>query len=504
MVWACTSPRRGIDRLETKPHGGARVVEAATTVGRRAALPPVAERPLAFWFTCFVSFGLLSVVLWFRTLNSFLAYDDNNLIYWATARHPAFLADLLPLESGFWRPVPLMLTRVLRLVFGCNPVPYHIVSLLLHTINALLCVGLARRLGLPRVYAGAAGFLFLGHAGACFTVARFQDCGDLTMTSFGLAGLICFDRFLEAPGMDRWAAWGAAVCAVLAMASKETGVAVFGAFCVLFLLRIRGEWRNRRVWPALAMVAVIFCGFFAWGLLRQATSRLSYANAGTMYVGKHCVRLFLDYSVSLFWPSLYIAPLTDRVFPNAVLWMIRIATGVIGTGFLITATRVRAWRDVALVSCIACIIAVPSLINAGPQYRYLYAALPFTACLFASIFDRLVHSRLGVVIATAVFLLLSLPAFYCSRPLLQYLDHTRQLESITRQLKLLSPSIPADSTIAVINHPYGSKSQWPFGHFWMQVQFPDKHWQFAAFGSQSIGPDAQRVFTWRDGKLMAH
>lgn len=301
--------------------------------------------------------------------------------------------------------------------------------------------------------------------------------------------------------MDRRAAWGAVVCAVLAMASKETGVALFGAFCVLFLLRTRGEWRNRRVWSALAMVAATFCGFFAWGLFRQATSRLSYANAGTTYLGKHCVRLFLDYSVSLFWPSLYIAPLTDRVFPNTVLWMIRIATGVIGTGFLLTAARVRAWRDVALVSCIACIIAVPSLINAGPQYRYLYAALPFTACLFASILDRLVHSRPGVVIATAVFLVLSMPAFCCSRPLLQYLGHPRQLESIARQLKLLSSSIPAGSTIAVINHPYGSKNQWPFGHFWMQVQFPDKHWQFAAFGSQSVGPDGQRVFTWKDGKL---
>jgi hypothetical protein len=109
---------------------------------------------------------LLAVVCFFPLLRYFFSQDDFQLMYRAVYEPGDMLSASFGARPHHFRP----LTKIFYFngayrVFGLSPLPWHIVSLLIHIGNTLLVFGLLRRLRLAATPAAvAAGFFALNVA----------------------------------------------------------------------------------------------------------------------------------------------------------------------------------------------------------------------------------------------------------------------------------------------------------------------------------------------------
>jgi hypothetical protein len=77
-------------------------------------------------------------IVWFPTLRAGFGSDDWWMLY-AILNRDMFWRVLQPGQFLHWRPLSMhVYFDVLHSVFGLNPLPFHIVNLSLHTLNALL------------------------------------------------------------------------------------------------------------------------------------------------------------------------------------------------------------------------------------------------------------------------------------------------------------------------------------------------------------------------------
>ncbi len=128
---------------------------------------------------------------------------------------------------------------------------WHLPSILLHALNAVLLVVASRRLGLPREGALLAGLLFGLSPLHPHVVSWVGGTYDIFAGAFMLGSLIMF--------IDRRTRWGLALLAG-AMMSKETGAFMGPILALYVLLFERAEGMAaavKRLWPYAAVAGVI-------------------------------------------------------------------------------------------------------------------------------------------------------------------------------------------------------------------------------------------------------
>ena len=133
-------------------------------------------------------------LVWHRALDTFFSQDD----FASLGRAVGMVSRL----HGPWRYVGIQLTfDLLHSVAGLNPLPYHLVSLLVHTGCALLLFALlARRVSRPAAL--AATVFFAVHPALMDAVYWISVVHDSLALLFGLAALVVLER----PGSRRWLA----------------------------------------------------------------------------------------------------------------------------------------------------------------------------------------------------------------------------------------------------------------------------------------------------------
>lgn len=136
-------------------------------------------------------------------------------------------------EPDVWRPLRTLLFAVDHALFGLAPRGWHVVSLLVHLLNAALAYGLLLRClgpgpadprggGAGPVLAAATGaLLFAVHPVTVETVAWVSSRGDLVAWSLALGALLLSTR----PGAARTA--GVVALGTLACLAKESAVVLF-------------------------------------------------------------------------------------------------------------------------------------------------------------------------------------------------------------------------------------------------------------------------------------
>jgi len=173
---------------------------------------------------------------------------------------------------GHYQPLSWVTFALDYLVWGMNPLGYHLTNLLLHSVNAVLFYFLARRL-LSLAYSLSAGSEELAlRAAACFaalffaihplrveSVAWATQRRDVLSGFFILCTILCYLRAAEKPDGTRPRRWwllGAVAVYALSLLSKATGVGLSLILVVLDIYPLRriggqrGWWNKaaRRVW----------------------------------------------------------------------------------------------------------------------------------------------------------------------------------------------------------------------------------------------------------------
>src|SRR5262245_47969167 len=223
---------------------------ARSPVGR----PSPAPSGRAFWAVGAVVAALTLAVFLPAVRNGWVNWDDahNFLdnpnfrgIGWSSLRW--ILRDSV--QDAHWIPVTWLTLSLDYVFWGMNPAGYHLTSLTIHAVNALLCYVLAVRLlelgfgagarpGELRLGGAMAALFFALHPLRVESVACVTERRDVVMAFFALATVLAWLRAWRR-GTDQrptraWY-WVAVACFALALLSK---VMVIGLPIVLLVLDV--------------------------------------------------------------------------------------------------------------------------------------------------------------------------------------------------------------------------------------------------------------------------
>ena len=193
-----------------------------------------------------VGVPLLAVAAYAPALSVRFVSDDWLLLY--AGRRKGFDLDALlpPVNGGFYRPVGSILSWELGWqLWGANPLPYHVLGVLLHALAALALAGCQATATGRRGPAWLAGALFAVFPLHLEAVAWAAAQWDLWAAVGGIGSLWAFAAWWRAGGGGRYAATLALY--ILGLGSKESLLFFFPLFALTaWLANPRGISRPRR------------------------------------------------------------------------------------------------------------------------------------------------------------------------------------------------------------------------------------------------------------------
>jgi hypothetical protein len=223
-------------------------------------LSPTSHR--AAWIVWALALAAALVVLWRAVAGYFFLFDDFALIGVAMAQP---LETLLPASLiGFYRPAGFALLWLSARFFGWEtPAGFLGISILIHTINALLCFGLARTLAFDRLSAAFAGLLFLLSPWSTEGFLWVSGSFDLLATCGVLSSMLCLQQLASSRGHSRIVRVlliaGTLLSALVAFFAKESAI-VLPAFAIVWAIVIvekgRGLIISRQILRAVLLTLV--------------------------------------------------------------------------------------------------------------------------------------------------------------------------------------------------------------------------------------------------------
>jgi hypothetical protein len=146
--------------------------------------------------------AVLIVVVFQPLTKYFFAQDDFKLIYDASFRAEKFLGGFFGSQPGQFRPLSKFLYfRIMYRLFGLDPFPYHIVSLLFYITNALLLYFLLRKFRLSSRAAVVTAAFFALNASFINIVAWISCIQQLLGQFFSLLFMLCAMAAIEKRSM---------------------------------------------------------------------------------------------------------------------------------------------------------------------------------------------------------------------------------------------------------------------------------------------------------------
>ena len=334
----------------------------------------------------------------------------------------------------FNRPAMLASLMLDAAIWGKNPFGYHLTSVLLHVLNVVLVWLLLDRLLVGRAGASSpdAGLLtpavigalvFAVHPVVTETVCEPSYREDLLVATFTLAALVIalaiapsrapansLALTAESANGTAWRVAACVGCALLAVASKESGVVLPPLLLVAWGLFGRNE--PRRFWaPAIGGTAVVVVAFLAARfLLEPAESRIfgkPVPLGGSLQAALAIQPRILALDAQLIlWPfnqsaDYQLSSLDHLPLPRSIL-ILALLTAALAWG-------ARHDRRIGFAAALIVLSILP-VANLWPIFqpaadRYLYMPLVGVAIIVASLLDRPwwpagSAGRRGAVVAT--------------------------------------------------------------------------------------------------------
>jgi tetratricopeptide (TPR) repeat protein len=241
------------------------------------------------------------------------------------------------------RYYPLTLTTFWaeRQLWGLNPLPFHLVNVVLHGINGILVYFVLRRLRIPAAWLAA--MLWTLHPVNVESVAWITEMKNTQSGVFFFCALLCFLRF-EAHERRHWYAL-ALLCGAAALLSKPSTV-VLPLVLLLCAWWERGGWRRTdllRTAPffglALGMSALTVVEQRGH-VLREGTAEWSMGMAERFVVAGKAIWF---YAAKLLWPVnlTFVYPRWDVVADSFWSWLP--LAGVVAVGIILYQRRREPW-----------------------------------------------------------------------------------------------------------------------------------------------------------------
>lgn len=291
----------------------------------------------------------------------------------------------------FNRPVHLASLMADAAIWGREPFGYHLTSVLLHAVNAVLVWGVTRgvcrgpddgSMGGLRPAAGMlAAAVFACHPVVTEAVCEPTYREDLLVACFTLTAVLLALGHAATASFDPWRACGCIACCLLAVGSKESGIAAPFVLAVTWLVLRRGE--SPRFWAGIVFGSGLVAGGFlaARLLLEPAPSRIfterpAYPDGSLAAAMLVQPRILAAYARSIVLPTSLSADYDGsliRGLPLAAAGAVLVAiAGVWGMA-------IRADRRLALPAALIVLPLLP-VSNIVPIYRpaadrYLYLPL---------------------------------------------------------------------------------------------------------------------------------
>ncbi len=409
--------------LEEKSRSGA-------TYQRRLA-------PFQRWYWAFIP--LLATAAYVTVLRIGFLSDDYILMY--GARHSGIdLRTFSPAGWVFYRPAGTILTwQIGWQLWGYNPLPYHLISLILHAATALMLgLWLAEVTG-KRSPGWLSGAIFAVFPLNLEAVGWLASQWDLWAAFFVLLSLYCFTRWWRQP--EGWWPYVASVLFyALAIFSKESVLLFLPVFPLSAWLAAPLAFRKN--WRKLAYRLAPFCVVLAlnlgirllvWGNLGGYVGAPS--NAGDFFWD----RFLVPYSHML------LSPINTTVFDTVVGQIVGAITSIVLlVGLVWFGHRHRRLLLVAVIWIVVIIAPVIPLtlgINDLQNNRFLYLAAAAYCVIAATLLYEAILAahkwRTALIVLTALLLLLSISTTWVQlRP---WHTATVQRENIDAEISRLIP-----------------------------------------------------------------
>jgi hypothetical protein len=369
------------------------MARARAAAGVRAARLPVgtsvaAERePRGPWIAAALGIFLLVVWAYAPVRSAGWVWDDIDVyvttnatvkspdgirdIWFGFYRNPA-KGDALVVKTYQYYPLVFSSFWLEHRLFGLNPVPYHLLNVLLHLVNVVLVFRLARRLEIPGALFVAG--LFALHPMMVESVAWVSERKNVLSGLFYLSAFLAYLRFDD--GGTRARRWLVAsfLLFVGALLSK-TVTATFPVAVMLALVWRRGAVRTRDVVPLLPFVAVAAgLGWFSVHLERYAVGASGEEFSQTLF--ERCTliapRAFAFYALKVVWPHpiTFIYPRWDphASDPAAYAWLV----ACLAAGAALLAARSRFGNGPLLLVLFSIVTLAPAL-GFVPVYPHRYS-----------------------------------------------------------------------------------------------------------------------------------
>ncbi len=262
-----------------------------TEIQKKSAAATKTKAPLIKFTPTFkisLLLGILSLAVYLNTLKNGFVFDDssiivnNNLVTKGTAAIPEILTT--PFHKGFflnatndqYRPLSVALFAVEYSMFEKNPMPYHMVTILLFAgCVILLFLFFDQFFEYKRTnVALIASLLFLLHTMHTEVVANIKSCDELLCFFFAFLSLNVFIKYLNSGKTILLAA--GLFCYFLSLLSKETSITFLGVIPLIFYYyRNENKKRSGLITIGIVVSAIAFISIRFTVLNRYGAGHMS-------------------------------------------------------------------------------------------------------------------------------------------------------------------------------------------------------------------------------------
>ena len=327
------------------------------------------------------------------------------------------------LEASNWHPLTWLSLMLDVTVFGSGPAGFHITSLVLHVLNAVLVFEFFRRVTGCQVRSACIAILFAVHPVHAESVAWISERKDVLSTLFGLVALRAYAEYvLKRDG--QWY-WLAIIAFVLCMLAKQTLVTLP---CLLLVLdiwplgRLTGAAADstevqrvgigRLLWEKIPffLITAVFCAIVIWaqsegGAIREASLSGRLANASLAYV-LHLKSLCVPVGLAMFYPrEEFTHPVLVAAVCGSVLAVITVLTLLLW--------KRAGWLAIGWFWYLGTLVPVIGLVEIGraqraDRYLYIPALGIYLVVVWAAAaaFEQLKLSKRGRIIIVCMTLMM--------------------------------------------------------------------------------------------------
>jgi protein O-mannosyl-transferase len=191
---------------------------------------------------------LLTVLVYYPSIhNSFTDWDDPIHVM-DNPDVVSFSAGTLkniftPNDRYLYHPLTILSYAIEYELWGPDPEPFHIDNIILHLINIILLYYFVFALSKKYSIAFLVALFFAIHPMNTEPVAWISGRKDLLCTTFYLASLLCYVRYLSPPGARRFYAY-AMIFFVMSLLSKPMAVSLPVILLLIDMYYARGWKRN--------------------------------------------------------------------------------------------------------------------------------------------------------------------------------------------------------------------------------------------------------------------